>query len=62
MFMMGVVLPLAVLTCYGIGALREIMPVSARPWFVLLLIGTVVFEYYIPVTGNLIPSRAIRLH
>ena len=57
MFMMGVVLPLAVLTCYGIGALREIMPVSARPWFVLLLIGTVAFEYYIPVTGNLIPQE-----
>ena len=57
MFMMGVVLPLAVLTCYGIGGLREILPVSARPWFVLLLIGTVAFEYYIPVTGNLIPQE-----
>ncbi len=56
-FMMGALLPHAILACFGIVALRERRPGAYRPWFALLLIGIVAFEFHIPVRGNLIPQE-----
>ena len=55
-FMMGALLPHAILACFGIVALRESRPAAYRPWFALVLIGIVAFEFHIPVKGNLIPQ------
>ena len=48
-FMVGARLPLAVLSCFGLVALRDRFPLAARPAFVLILIAVVAFEYYIPI-------------
>ncbi len=53
-FIMGMVLPLAVLATWGLKALQKIYPAAKRPVFVLLLIGVVAVEYYIPIEENLI--------
>ena len=55
--MMGALLPHAILACFGIVALRESRPAAYRPWFALVLIGIVAFEFHIPVKGNLIPQE-----
>ena len=46
---MGVLLPLAVLSCCGLVALRERLPSANRRWILPLLIALLAFEYYIPV-------------
>jgi len=59
-FMPGVVLPLAILACFGLERLQRRYPAAARPGFILLLIALVAFEYYSPtpvafadpITGN----------
>ncbi len=48
-FMAGALLPLAVLTCYGLAALRERWPAASKPRVILALVAIVAFEYYIPV-------------
>ena len=48
-FMAGARLPMAILSCFGVIALRDRYPVAARPRFILALILIVAFEYYIPV-------------
>ena len=48
-FMAGARLPLAVLSCFGLVALRDRFPLATRPAFVLFLIAVVAFEYYIPI-------------
>ena len=53
-FIMGMILPHAVLASYGLKALHEMRPVAKRPIFVLLLIGIVAIEYHVPVEENLI--------
>ena len=55
-FIMGMILPLAVLASYGLRALQEMRQVAKRPLFVLLLIGVVALEYYVPVEENLIEN------
>ncbi len=51
-FMAGVCLPLAILACYGLCALRSRIRVSVQPTFVLLLVGAIAFEYYIPISAK----------
>ncbi len=48
-FMPGVGLPLAVLACYGLAALKDRFASAARPRFILGLIGIVVIEYFVPI-------------
>ena len=48
-FLIGALLPFAVLSSYGIAALREIRVIDLPANFILLLIAVVAFEYYIPV-------------
>lgn len=56
-FMMGALLPLAVLVCFGLVALQKRFPLAARPGFVLALILIVAFEYHIPVkTERIFPE------
>ena len=52
-FMAGAWLPLAVLACFGLMALRERFPIVARPGFVLLLILIVAVEKFDPVKDAL---------
>ena len=56
-FMIGAILPLAVLSCLGVIALRQWKPAFARPALVVALALVVAFEYFVPVEGNLIPQE-----
>ena len=51
-FMMGALLPLAILTCYGLVALRKRFAPAAKPAFVLALVLVVALEYHIPVPSD----------
>ncbi|MCY4060810.1 MAG: glycosyltransferase family 39 protein [Chloroflexi bacterium] len=48
-FQIGALLPLAVLTCYGLAALKSWRPIAGRAGFIILLVVVVASEYYIPV-------------
>ena len=52
LFMSGAHLPLAVLSCFGLLALREKFAFAARPGFILVLVVVVALEFYVPVQGN----------
>ncbi len=60
LFTSGVILPLAILACFGLRNIQRRYPAAARPGFVFLLIAIVAFEYYVPkqmsfsdpITGN----------
>ena len=52
-FMAGALLPLSVLSCFGLLAVRARFPKAAKPGFILVLVAIVAFEYYSPVE----PSR-----
>ena len=58
-FIIGCLLPLAVLACYGLSALRKRLPATASRWFVLLLIALTAIEYVIPVDGNTIRGERV---
>ena len=58
-FMMGALLPFAVLTCYGLVALQKRSPSASKPIFILALVLIVVFEYHIPVIGNITPATRL---
>ena len=56
-FMMGALLPLAVLVCYGLVALRKRFTFAAKPEFVLAFIVIVALEYHIPIrTDRIFPA------
>ena len=59
LFMMGALLPFAVLTCYGLVALQRRIPSASKPIFILALVLIVAFEYYIPVSGKIFPSERL---
>ncbi len=67
-FMAGVCLPLAVLSCFGLLALKDRFAAAARPAFILLLITIVAVEYFVPVemasaepiSGNPINAERLR--
>jgi len=48
-FMMGALLPFAVLVCYGLVAYRQRFPIAKRPVFILAAVVIVALEYHIPV-------------
>ena len=52
LFMFGAWLPLAVLACFGLAALRRRSRLAAKPAFALALIALVAFEYYIPINAT----------
>ncbi len=58
-FIIGCLLPLAVLACAGLSALRKRLPVTASRWFVLVLIALTATEYVIPVEGNVIRGERV---
>ena len=61
-FMAGVCLPLAVLACYGLSALRSRYRQPSSPAFVLLLLGLVAFEYFIPIPAEFKHEKLGRLY
>ncbi len=56
-FQIGALLPLAVLACYGLVALKAWRPIAGRGGFIILLIVIVAFEYYIPVKNWIFPDE-----
>ena len=56
-FMMGALLPLAVLACFGLVALQKQYVIAAKPKFILALVLIVALEYYIPIeTDRVFPG------
>ncbi len=51
-FQIGILLPLAVLTCYGLQAILVAFPRKLRPFAVLACIALLAFEYYQPPTAG----------
>ena len=51
-FMMGALLPFAVLACFGLVALQKRYLIAATPKFVLALALFVALEYYIPIEAH----------
>lgn len=51
-FMMGALLPFAVLACFGLVALQQQYGIVAKPKFVLALALFVALEYYIPIEAD----------
>ena len=49
LFMMGALLPLAVLSCFGLLALRKKFALAAHPGIIIVLIFLVALEYHVPV-------------
>ena len=58
-FIIGALLPFAVLTCFGLVALQKRLPFASKPMFIVALIVIISFEYYIPVRGKVIPDERI---
>ncbi len=58
-FMMGALLPLTVLACFGLAALQKRFTIAAKPVFILSLVAIVVAEYWIPVQATVIPDEQI---
>lgn len=56
MFMAGILTPLAVLACYGLAAIQATFSVAKQPVFILLLIGVLALEYYVPVDEKTYPE------
>ena len=55
--MMGALLPLAILTCYGLVALQMRFASAAKPGLILALVAVVALEYHIPVrTDRIFPA------
>ena len=56
-FQIGALLPLAVLACYGLVALKNWRPVAGRASFIIVLVAVVASEFYIPVTDWIFPKE-----
>lgn len=55
-FQIGALLPLAVLACYGLVALKAWRPNAGRAGFIILLVAVVASEYYVPVKNWIFPK------
>ena len=51
-YQLGVVMPVAVLSCYGLASLLQLKPVKTRFLFALLCTIIVTFEFYVPRLGQ----------
>ena len=56
-FMAGAIFPLAVLSCFGLVAIRNRMPSASKPAVAIALVMIVAFEYYMPVNGKILPQE-----
>jgi hypothetical protein len=58
-FMMGALLPFAVLACYGLSAFKGRFAIAAKPAFIVALLALVALEYWIPVQGRVITDEQV---
>ncbi len=58
-FHAGVLLPFAVLACYGLAAFLRSVPADRRLIFILVLTGLTAFEYYQPRKPALVPAERL---
>lgn len=61
-FHMGILLPLAILSCYGLKALIELLPARLRTSFILLCVFVLAFEYYTPLDSAILNRRDIKFN
>ena len=57
LFMLGILTPLAVTSCFGLMALLRMRLTAKKRVFVLLLIGILAFEYYVPIKEKIYPNE-----
>ncbi|MCY4071853.1 MAG: hypothetical protein OXG60_11195 [Chloroflexi bacterium] len=58
-FMVGVLLPLALLACYGLRAILESINRTYRSYVVLLCVAWIAFEYYAPLESTVIHDKEL---
>lgn len=58
-FQMGILLPLAVMTCYGLKSILEARPAKQRAFITLAVIAVVAFEYYETTDARPVPEEQI---
>ncbi len=58
-FMMGALLPLTVLACFGLAAIQKRFATASKPLFILALVALVVVEYWIPAQGRVISDEQV---
>ena len=58
-FMIGALLPLAVLACFGLVAIQTRFAIAAKPMVILALVALVAVEYWIPVQGRVISDEQV---
>ncbi len=56
-FHAGTLLPFAVLACYGLATLLQSVRIKWRVTIILIIAGTVAFEYYQPPKSRVIPDQ-----
>ena len=50
-FQIGILLPLAALSCYGMMTLLKDASARRRPWIVLMAVAVIAFEYFFPTSN-----------
>ena len=61
-FQMGVLLPLAVLACFGLKVILDALPDRIHVSFILLCIALLAFEYYTSLEGRVLYRRNIKFN
>ena len=56
-FQIGVLLPLAALSCYGMMTLLKGVSARRRPWIVLMAVAVIAFEYHYRPQHNFVEAR-----
>ena len=56
-FQIGILLPLAALSCYGMMTLLKGVSARRRPWIVLMAVAVIAFEYHYPPQNNFVEAR-----
>ena len=59
-FQMGILLPLAILSCYGLKTILEMVPAKLRTSLILLCIALLAFEYYTSLEDTVLNRRNIK--
>ena len=58
-FMMGALLPFAILVCYGLVTIQKRFSIGGKPVFILALVAIIAVEYWIPLQGRVISDDEV---
>ena len=56
-FQIGILLPLAALSCYGMMTILKSVSARRRPWIILMAVAVIAFEYYYPLQQQFVEAR-----